>query len=232
MTHAAPARLRAAIFDMDGLMLDTERIALVAWEHASAELAITLQQEAILGMVGMHSSKVADHLAQYLPDTGLIAELIACTHRHYLALTEAPIPHKAGIIAMLEWLAEQRFPCAVATSTRRPIAEHHLQAAGLWPYFEATVCGNEVTHPKPAPEIYLKAAAALGVAPQECLAFEDSNFGAQAAHAAGCRVIMIPDLREPDARTLALGIPVVRSLDEARALARNWLSAAELPSKV
>ncbi|WP_169307477.1 HAD family hydrolase [Chitiniphilus eburneus] len=218
--------LHAAIFDMDGLMLDTERIALGCWHDAACALGLTLTREDALGMVGMHSSKAPAYLAGlYGPDFPVRA-LIDATHQRYLAAMEQPIPLKAGLIDLLDWLAREQLPCAVATSTRRRIAEHHLDAVGILPRFRHTVCGDEIEHPKPAPDIYLKAAGLLGVAPEHCVVFEDSNFGVQAAHAAGCRVIMVPDMLPPRPETLALGMPVVNSLAEAHALTSTWLAAS------
>ncbi|GAA5784648.1 haloacid dehalogenase [Chitiniphilus shinanonensis] len=213
---------RAAIFDMDGLMLDTERIALGCWHAAARELGLPLSEEDALGMVGMHSSKAPAYLAGlYGPDFPVRA-LIDATHQRYLAAMEEPIPLKAGLLELLDWLAAEGLPCGVATSTRRRIAEHHLAQTGILQRFAQTVCGDEIEHPKPAPDIYLKAAGLLGVAPGECVVFEDSNFGVQAAHTAGCRVIMVPDVRPPQPETLALGMPVVASLVEAQALTRQW----------
>ncbi|WP_159664807.1 HAD family phosphatase [Andreprevotia sp. IGB-42] len=216
-------QISAALFDMDGLMLDTERIACRAWHDAAAGLGLEIDPEVILGMVGMHSSKVEAWLKSQLGDDAPVNLLRDATHERYLQLTEAPIPHKAGLIELLEWLKTAGLPIGVATSTRRSIAEHHLKAAGIWPYFAFAVCGDEIDHPKPAPDIYLKAAGLHGVAPQACVVFEDSNFGVRAGYSAGCQVIMVPDLRQPSEETLALGITVLPSLVEARQLVANWL---------
>ncbi|SMC21722.1 haloacid dehalogenase superfamily, subfamily IA, variant 3 with third motif having DD or ED [Andreprevotia lacus DSM 23236] len=221
---AAP--IRAALFDMDGLMLDTERIACRAWHDAAGQLGITLADEVVLGMVGMHSSKVDAWLISQLGDDAPIHLLREATHERYLQLTEGAIPHKPGLIALLDWLKAQGLPIGVATSTRRSIAEHHLKAAGLWPYFAFAVCGDEIEHPKPAPDIYLKAAGLHGVPPQDCVVFEDSNFGVRAGHSADCRVIMVPDLRQPTPETLALGVAVVPSLVEGLQLLASWQGEA------
>lgn len=217
--------LQAAIFDMDGLMLDTERIAIDCWMAAAGELNLPLHECVPYGMVGMHMSKVPDYLRLELGSDAPVQDLIDATHACYLKATAVAIPHRPGVRDLLEWLKQRGIPCAVATSSRRSVAEHHLQEAGLWSYFEFAVCGDEIEHPKPAPDIYLKASASLGRLPQECVAFEDSNFGIAAAHSAGCRVIMVPDLRPPSAETLALGVPVVESLNAAQFIVDQWLSA-------
>ncbi|BCL75505.1 haloacid dehalogenase [Jeongeupia sp. HS-3] len=216
-----PFHARGAIFDMDGLLLDTERIACQAWQHAADELGLRIAESVVLGMVGMHSSKVDAYLAGELGADFPISDIRSSTHRHYLRLTDTPIPLKPGVFELFGWFRQQGLPIAVATSTRRSIAEHHLKAAGLWPHLAASRCGDEIVHPKPAPDIYLAAANQLGVDARDCFAFEDSNFGVKAAHSAGCRVAMIPDLRQPDAHTLTLNVPVLGSLHEAL----SWVQA-------
>ncbi|HSC78743.1 MAG TPA: HAD family phosphatase, partial [Chitinolyticbacter sp.] len=208
-TFAPP---RAAIFDMDGLMLDTERIAIDCWLDAASSLDIAFPHSAALGMVGMHISKAPAYLTDLFGHDFPTDSLLAATHQRYLQATLAPIPLKHGLLPLLDWLEAAALPKAVATSTRRSIAEHHLTAVDILRRFSHTVCGDEIEHPKPAPEIYLKAASLLCVKPEQCIVFEDSNFGVAAAHAAGCRVIMVPDLKDPTPETLALGVPVVASL--------------------
>ncbi|WP_205886933.1 HAD family hydrolase, partial [Escherichia coli] len=104
------------------------------------------------------------------------------------------IPHKDGVIALLEWLKARSIPVAVATSTQKEVALIKLQLAGLDHYFANITTGCEVTQGKPHPEIYLLAAERLGVEPQQCLAFEDSNNGIKAAMAAQMHAFPIPDL--------------------------------------
>jgi beta-phosphoglucomutase-like phosphatase (HAD superfamily) len=123
---------------------------------------------------------------------------------------------RPGVIELFSWLENCGIRKAVATSTRRSIAEHHLKQANLWSHIEFAVCGDEILHPKPAPDIYLSAMTQLGLEARDCIVFEDSNFGAQAGHAAGCRVIMVPDLRPAEDKIRALGLEIVSSLHEAQ----------------
>lgn len=211
--------IHAAIFDMDGLMLDSERLALECWREASRHLGQPLHEEAILGMVGMHVSRTRQWLLdQFGPDYPADAMRARC-HEIYLERTQNhPIPLRPGILPLLDWLDEAGIPKAVATSTQRQIALHHLGKSGLLPRFEFAVCGDEIAQPKPAPDIYHLAAQRLGHAPQQCIVFEDSDFGVAAAHAAGCQVVMVPDLRAPSTHSRALDITIVDSLHHARAL--------------
>ncbi|STQ91784.1 HAD superfamily hydrolase (TIGR01509 family) [Iodobacter fluviatilis] len=209
---------QAALFDMDGLMLDTESIGIECWTAAAASLGTDMPRALIIGMIGMHSGKTDIYLQEHLGRHAPIAELRAACHTLYMERTQEPIAHRPGLTDILDWLEAHHIPKAVCTSTRRSIAEHHLRAAGIWPRFEFAICGDEVTHPKPAPEIYQKAAAAFHLPPESCIVLEDSDFGVQAAHQAGCKIIMIPDLRPPSRHSLALNIPILGSLTEARDL--------------
>lgn len=215
----------AAIFDMDGLLLDSERMALSCWHDAARELGHEIDPAVPLGMVGMHSSKTLAYLREQLGDDFPCERLRERTHEIYLTRSEAGIALRPGVLALFDWLEAHDIRKAVATSTRRSIAEHHLHKAQLWHRIEFAVCGDEVSQPKPAPEIYQKAITQLGVSAAQCVVFEDSNFGVQAGHSAGCRVIMVPDLRDPLEHVKALGIEIVSSLDAAQTLLNSEIKA-------
>jgi beta-phosphoglucomutase-like phosphatase (HAD superfamily) len=148
---------QAALFDMDGLMLDTESIGIECWAAAAATLGVDMPRALMIGMIGMHSGKTDVYLQEHLGEHAPIAELRAACHALYMERTKEPIAHRPGLIEILDWLEAQHIPKAVCTSTRRSLAEHHLRAAGIWSRFAFAICGDEVTHPKPAPEIYQKA---------------------------------------------------------------------------
>jgi HAD superfamily hydrolase (TIGR01509 family) len=217
----SPARLpfvpEAVIFDMDGLMLDSERAIIGCLAEAARELGHDLPEVLWLSMVG-HSEAVCRHLLDEAIGEAQRERVLQRSHVLYEAVVAAGVPHRPGIIEMLDFLDSRRIPRAVATSTRRPLALRKLDAAGLLPRFDAICTSSDVEHPKPAPDVYLLAARSLGIDPRRCLVLEDSPTGVRAALAAGMHPIQIPDLLEPDDAVRALGHTILPSLDDARML--------------
>ena len=204
-------------------MLDSERLALGCWREAAQNIGAEIHEQAILGMVGMHSSRTSQWLKEQFGPHYPVEEVRSACHEIYMQRTQhEPIPLRPGILEMLDWLESRGIPKTVATSTRRHIALHHLKMAGLLERFRFAVCGDEIANPKPAPDIYRAVLSRLGLPAADCVVFEDSDFGAQAAHAAGCRLVVVPDLKPPSAETRALGVPIVASLHEARELIKDW----------
>ncbi len=199
----------AVIFDMDGLLLDTEAIYCRSWQRAAADCGFSITPTFYGQLVGRSR---ADALQIVLDHFGDVAPMPAFHERvlHYerVCFAEAPIPVKPGVWAMLDKADALRLPKALATSTHRPAALERLARAGLDRRFPLAVTGDEAARPKPSPDIYLAACAKLGVAPERALAFEDSDPGVCAAHAAGVAVIMVPDFKapSPDARRRAARI--------------------------
>jgi len=208
----------AVIFDMDGLMIDSERVALACWSEAAETCALALDEPFFLRMVGLGDRDCRALLASRLSDEASIDRLTEHCHALYEARTQQGLPLRPGIVALLELLRAHAVPCAVATSTRQPRADRKLKAAGLFDYFQVVVTSSDVAHPKPAPDIYLLAAQRLGFAPDRCLALEDSPAGTRAALAAGMTVIQVPDLVAPDAAQRALGHRIADSLVDAHGL--------------
>ena len=218
MTHAQVAPLPfvpdAVVFDMDGLMLDSERAINIAMAQAAREQGHDLPDSLWLGMVGRGD----DVCRGILRDTLGVAAAVALRERSetiYDAMADAGIDHRPGIVALLDWLVARGIPRAVATSTRRPLALRKLAAAGLLEYFDAVCTSSDVAHPKPAPDVYLLAASTLAIDPARCLVLEDSPTGVRAALAAGMTPVQVPDMLVPDAETRALGHRIVASLGEA-----------------
>lgn len=212
-----PSLPKAVIFDMDGLMLDSERAIIECLAQASTLLGEDIAPDYWLGMVGKGDAACRAMLAERIGEVRADA-LLGRARELYGDVVEQGIPHRPGIIALLEWLAANGIPRAVGTSTQRPLALRKLEAADLLWRFDAVATSSDVEHAKPAPDIYLLAARKLGIAPEHCLVLEDSPTGVQAALAAGMTPIQIPDLVAPDEAVLALGHRIVASLDEAQRL--------------
>jgi HAD superfamily hydrolase (TIGR01509 family) len=139
---------------------------------------------------------------------------------------EARVPIKPGVVELLDFLDARGIPCGVATSAQRATAESHLGRAGLLPRFAAVTTRDDVERAKPFPDIYLEAARRLGIAPENCMAFEDSTPGLIAAHAAGTMAIMVPDILQPSDETRAKCLHIAPDLHAVLRVLHENLPAA------
>lgn len=207
---------QAAIFDMDGLLLDTERVCMRVFKQACKTVNQPFHEEIYLSIIGRNAAGIEKIFRAAYGDhhDAIHAEW----SKNYKAIVNhQAIPVKEGVIELLTWLKENQIPTAMATSTHKEVAQRKLELAGLSQYFDGITCGCEVSAGKPDPEIYLLAASRLGVEPTQCLAFEDSNNGVLSAVGAQMVTFQIPDLVEPSDEVKALNHYIVPSLHEALA---------------
>ncbi|MDP1751730.1 MAG: HAD family phosphatase [Reyranella sp.] len=215
--------VEAALFDMDGLLLDTEAVYVEALQAAARALDLEMPLEFCHSMVGV-PGKECDVLIQEFYGEGFRIEPFRLQFsNHAKNLLETHIPVKPGVIELLDFLADRGLPLAVATSAGRATAERHLGRAGLLDRFKAVATRDDVLHAKPQPDVYLEAARRLGIAPERCVAFEDSNVGLTAAHAAGTMAIMVPDILPPLPEVRAKCVIVVDDLHGALRLLHEHL---------
>lgn len=205
----------AVVFDLDGLLLDSEAIALKAMQAAAQEQGIELPAEVRLQMIGVPADTCRRLVADRYGDAVEIERLFVSATRHLEACVQAgELRVKPGVAALLDALDHLRLPRAVATSSSRHRALHHLETAGLLHRLDEVVTRDDVTRGKPHPDLFLEASRRLGQLPARCLAFEDSYNGVLAAVSAGMPVVMVPDLLAPTAQMHAIALRVVASLEE------------------
>jgi HAD superfamily hydrolase (TIGR01509 family) len=206
---------KLAIFDMDGLLLDSELLALKAFEAGCSQFNLGDQTDLFMQFVGTNADKGNAVMKQALDDLIDVDEFIATWRGIYADwIAKEPVPLKSGVKDVLMHLTSLNIPIAVATSTKTVAAENKLKMAGIFDYFEVVIGGDQVSHSKPKPDIFLKAAASLACEPSSCIAFEDSPNGVKSAVAAGMTVVQIPDMIEPDDALLKLGHIVLDNLSD------------------
>ena len=212
--------MKAFIFDMDGLMFDTERVFIGAWDYAGEKMGLGKAGFMLFRTLGMNTTACERAWRdEFGPDVDVAAMWAYSKEYMDEYYSKYAISVKKGLYDLLTYLKSKGYKLAVASSTKREKVEKHLLSTHVRQYFDVVIGGDMVEKSKPEPDIYLKAAATLGVKPEECYALEDSRNGLLSANAAGCKVIMVPDLWQPDDEVKRFILGPYESLLDVR----DWL---------
>jgi len=213
-----PRRVEAVVFDMDGLLVDSETMVRDVMREVSRRREVTLPDEVFLRMVGLPGaasrSVAVAHFGEAFDYDGWNRDVWALAHERI----DAGLPAKAGAAELLDLLDELEVPRAVATSSGHATVERQLRPVGFFHRFQTVVAHGDYSRGKPSPDPFLVAAERLGVAPAACLALEDSHNGVRAAHAAGMMTVMVPDLLEANDEMRRLCLVIASTLHDVRHL--------------
>ncbi len=214
--------VKAVIFDMDGLLLDTEKLLVRFWVQAANEAGFPMKREHALAIRSLHR-KFAIPFLQGLFGAEFDYLKIRSRRMEFMNayLAEHPLELKRGTRELLKFLNDSGLPAAVATATDFERTKDYLTKTGIFGCFDRIVCATMVEEGKPKPDIYLYAANELGLASCECMALEDSPNGVKSAAAAGCVTIMVPDLTPPDEELSRLIYADVQSLEDVIGLVED-----------
>jgi HAD superfamily hydrolase (TIGR01509 family) len=208
----------AVVFDMDGLLFDTERLYEEAALAAAAELGHEMDSGFFRSTVGFPWLVTRERLVRLYGPTFAVDELRSVARRIFQEMVDEDLPLKPGVPELLGLLDELGLPRAIATTSSRATVEHHLGAHRLADRFHHIVAHDDCERHKPDPDPFLKAAGLLGVQPQHCVALEDSHNGVRAASAAGMMTVMVPDLLPVTLEMQALCLHIVGDLHDVRRL--------------
>lgn len=206
--------IRGIIFDMDGLMIDTEKWLNKYWCEAAKSYGFAMTEEHALQIRSL-SAPLASEKLKFLLGEDFPYEKVRDKRRFLMAehVKQFGVEKKQGLDAILTYAKEEKYRLAVATATDFARTEQYLRSIQVYDYFDAFVCGSMVKHGKPAPDIYIEAAKQLQLSPSECIALEDSPNGVLSAYRAGCKPIMVPDLDVPTEETKAMLYGLANTLD-------------------
>lgn len=213
--------IRGVLFDMDGVVIDTEKIFTRFWMEAAQALgypmtrAQALQLRSLGRMLGQ--PKMESFFGPGVSYAAIREKRIELMEAY---IAEHGVEEKPGIRELLAYLREQGIPCAITSSSGLEVISRHLTNLGLIGGFTALCSGRDVPSGKPAPDIYIHGAAAIGLGPEECLAVEDSPAGVESAWRAGCHTVVVPDQDQPDAKTLSRCFAKADSLHDVLELLR------------
>lgn len=207
--------ISAVIFDMDGVIFDSERLVIECWKVVAEKYGIENIEEACFECLGINAALTKELMkkryGETFPYDVYKKEMSAIFHSRAAG---GKLPQKKGIKELLTFLKENQIPTAVASSTRREVVMRELEEGGLLPYFDRVICGDMVERSKPEPDIFLKACESLSIDATEAYAIEDSYNGIRAAFRGGMKPIMVPDLAEPTKEMEKLACCILPSLFE------------------
>jgi HAD superfamily hydrolase (TIGR01509 family) len=219
MNRSLRDRPTAILFDMDGLLIDSERVALESVQVAATNLSLDFPAHVAQRLIGLGRDNGSIVIREALGENFPLHEFWQAWSHDYLQRIDEGVPAKEDVANTLAHLAELNVPLAVATSTETPWAKKKLLKAGIHHFFDHIVGRDVVAHGKPAPDLYLEAAKRLNAKANDCWAFEDSLPGLTAALASGARTHWIPDLAIIEDHHLPSGVERVESI----ATIRNWV---------
>lgn len=191
--------MKAVVFDMDGILFDTERLCMETWKEFADEKGIENIETALIGCIGLNRTDTRLFLENFYGKNFPYDELRQITSERMAKKMEKEIPMLPGVVELLDYLKIHKVTIGLASSSRSEVIKSHITRAGLTDYFSVIVGGDMIEHSKPLPDIYLIACEKLGVAPEDAYAIEDSPNGIRSAYSAGMKAIMVPDLIEPTA---------------------------------
>ena len=220
--------IAGVLFDLDGLVLDTEKLYSRFWREACQEAGFSMSYEQSLKMRALNTQAGAAMLCSFFGEEADYASIRQIRIRRMEAFVEQEgVAVKPGIRELLEGLRERNIPRAITSSSPPDRIRKYLGSVELLPMFDAICSGHELPHGKPEPDIYLHGAATLGLAPESCLALEDAYAGLLSANRAGCLPVLIPDLDPPNEETTPLlyaiadsGLDILTLIDQNSILGR------------
>lgn len=188
-------KIKAVVFDMDGVIFDSERLILDCWEKIGEKYEISGIRDVFTECIGTNSEKtreiVTSHYGMDFAYEEFRKEASVLFHEW---IREDGLPVKKGVREILQYLKQEGVPTGLASSTRQAVVEEELRQAGLYDYFQVILGGDQLKHSKPAPDIYRMTCEKMRLAPQDAYAIEDSYNGVRAAYAAGMKPVMVPDI--------------------------------------
>ena len=209
----------AVIFDMDGVIFDSERATFAEWKAIADREGLAEIDEVYRRCIGVNARVSREIFLGFygadFPYDAFNREVSVSCHGKY---DGGRLPMKPGVRPLLEALRQRGLYLALASSTRTETVRNQLRDAGLLPFFDRVVGGDMITRSKPAPDIFLAAIEGTGIAPADCAVIEDSFNGIRAAHAAGMAPIMVPDMLPPDGEMRAMAGTILPDLDAVRSL--------------
>ena len=207
------AEIKGVLFDLDGTLIDTEKLYLRFWVEAANRMGYPMREEHALAIRATAAS-VAEPMLKKLVCPAFDYHAVRALRRQIMEeyIDEHGVEAKPGMAELLRALRARGLRIGLCTATPEPRARKYLRMVSAEGYFDAVTCASMVEYGKPAPDIYLLAAQRTGIEPEEALAVEDAPSGVRSAHAAGIRTVLIPDQDEPDAEIRALCYAVLPSL--------------------
>lgn len=212
---------KAVVFDMDGVIFDSERLVLECWEKIAEEYGLVGMKEAFIPCIGTNSTMTKEIVLNYYGADFPYDEFRNKSSLLFHEIVDrGELPVKKGVRELFDYLKKCQVPMAVASSTRLQAVTHELKQAGLYDYFQVVMGGDQLKKSKPEPDIYLMTCEKLGISPSDAYAIEDSYNGIRSSYSAGMRPVMVPDMLSPTEEVYSKSVAVLEDL----LLVKEWFA--------